>query len=75
MDGQRHRYQLLSATNGERGEGDLVLRDYEYDAVIIATPFEFSKLAVAGFKQDHLPAREFIDTHSTFVEGSLRRGE
>jgi len=57
--------------NEEEEEGD-------FDAVIIATPFAFSKLAVLGLDKQSvitdLPPRQFTDTHATFIQGRVRPG-
>jgi len=49
----------------------------EFDAVIIATPFVFSKLAVVGLEIDQpvitdLPPTKYTTTHATFIQGRIR---
>jgi prenylcysteine oxidase/farnesylcysteine lyase len=80
--GKKKRYRVL------REDGQPVLVKHaggeeeeqeEYDAVVIATPFAFSKLAVIGLENDQptisdLPPKEFTTTHATFIQGRVRPG-
>lgn len=86
--------QIMSGGGGEEGKRYQLLREdgqpvlvrhgdeeaeEEYDAVIIATPFAFSKLAVIGLDNDQpaisdLPPKAFTTTHATFIQGRVRPG-
>lgn len=53
----------------------------EFDAVVLATPFAFSHIAIvdpddpaAGGARSQYPPLEYQTTHATFVEGSVRSG-
>lgn len=80
--GKRKSYRLL------REDGQPVMvrhkveeeeQEEEFDAVIIATPFAFSKLAVEGLEIDQpaitdLPPKKYTTTHATFIQGRIRPG-
>lgn len=72
---------IYTLTGGDDGVTPLG----EYDAVVIATPFAFSNLAIvdasrakssptAAEKEPVYPPKEFVTTHATFVEGAVRSG-
>lgn len=79
-EGKKKSYRLL------REDGQPVLmrhedeeeEEEEFDAVVIATPFAFSKLAVVGLDKEsviaELPPKAFTTTHATFIQGRVRPG-
>jgi len=80
-EGTKKSYRLLR----EDGQPVLVRHENEneeeegdFNAVIIATPFAFSKLAVLGLDKQSvitdLPPKQFTDTHATFIQGRVRPG-
>lgn len=70
-DGKPPSYRLLQE------DGSPVPGEGAFDAVVIATPFAFSKLAVAVDDDapiSGLPPTTFVTTHATFVQGIVRPG-